>query len=754
VNFANADEVAGLVDRLLGACGGGRTLHIGPAAPAMASAFRRRGVEAMMSPAGDTTFDLVCAYGVLDAVSDEERHAAIERLLRLSRRALLITAGGDARDQWDAAVLTHACRRHPLRADVVPYNGLDWETAPWLLLYERLPDAAVVGRSLADLAPARDLHMDMLREAGRRADAHIARYMLARQFVREGDRVLDAACGLGYGSAILADGTLADRVVGVDADPSAIRYALDHYTPGRPRLSFDTRDVATLDRWPAASFDVVVSFETLEHLATPDTFLAACRRLLTPAGRLIASVPNEWIDETGTDPNPHHLHVFNRDRLESACRRHFAIERVFGQTAGGGMKLPDAPRRIWPADASSDAAEWWLIAGMVDPLEAPRVPFRGVDRASDDRTHVLAFARDYDNAWIVRAMVAIGQRTESPGLLHAMAARTLNQAPAASADAGAALCVRIYRAIEALETIDGTMLDRLNQYLQLPSRVPHVVRWQISLRYAAGLYHLAQGDVPAAAAAFEACAECDALAFSPLLATKTVGAALLRGWLAAQARDVDTARRWWTHGVAQAERALQAPWSDLVLSRTSPALFGLREAAVVVDLASQCAAGLHLLPHAIDRPGILAAQIFTSAADRAARAERQCRQLEADLDAARARLDDLETQAARAGLRATSLLRSSTTMPAAMRIAIFGAGSGGRTAVETLSSRGGLICCVTDNDARQHGREWAGVPVVPPAALPEHRPDLIAVASVPGRRAIFAQLEAMGYVRGRDFESI
>jgi methylase of polypeptide subunit release factors len=75
--------------------------------------------------------------------------------------------------------------------------------------------------------------MDMLREPGRRADAHIARYVLAASLVRYGDVVLDAACGLGYGSAILASAAPSVRVIGVDNSEYAVNYAA--WTPANTR---------------------------------------------------------------------------------------------------------------------------------------------------------------------------------------------------------------------------------------------------------------------------------------------------------------------------------------------------------------------------------------------------------------------------------------------------------------------------------------------------------------------------------------
>lgn len=59
-----------------------------------------------------------------------------------------------------------------------------------------------------------------------------------------------------------------------------------------------------------ASFDIIISFETLEHVENPESVLNEFYRLLSPGGRLITSVPNDWSDESGEDPNPFHFHVY------------------------------------------------------------------------------------------------------------------------------------------------------------------------------------------------------------------------------------------------------------------------------------------------------------------------------------------------------------------------------------------------------------------------------------------------------------
>lgn len=782
-----------MVDRVLAACGGGRFLHIGTHATAVVRAYRQRSVEAaalsiesiagLRLPFDDRSFDVVCAFGVLDALNPEIRAAWFDEMLRVSSRAVLLYASGHLREQWETECLQRACRKHPLHQLLVPFDGLDWLTQPAVMLFEPLPEDVTLARSIVDLAATRDLHMDMLREGGRRADAHVGRYMLARQFIRPGDRVLDAACGMGYGSAILTDSTLAERVVGLDIDEWAIRYATDHYGRGRSRLSFAQRDLSTIGDWAPGSFDAVVSFETLEHIADPDAFLAACKRLLTPAGRLIGSVPNEWVDETGADPNPYHLHVFTRDTLVAMVRKHFLVERVFGQTAGGGMKLPDSGRALWTDDGQRDA-EWWLVAGMTGPDAKTDAPFRHglLDDATATQPEVVAFAERYDNPWLVRAMVTIGMRTESKELLDRFATATLATTGNSTADAGAALCVAAYRQLENGSASAAHLLDLIDRYCATPATVPHVRRWQISLRYVEGLLSLASGDTSRAMRALEACASADALDFSPLLATKTVGASLLRGWLAAQKKDAETARHWWTHGITQAERALHRPWSELVLNLVSPAVFGLREATTVVDLASRCATGLSLLPHLHERPGVVAAQLFESLTGRAERAEQHAQTLQATMAATadevnveiarlheeignlRAEADRLRGEAAwargeadwfKSRFRAQLLLEyHDVPVPSDLRFAIFGTGDAGRQAFAMLQSRGGVVDCFADNDRSRQGLTLDGLPIVEPSQLRARTIDVVAVTSVSGRQAIYAQLEQMGFEIGKDVASV
>jgi SAM-dependent methyltransferase len=116
---------------------------------------------------------------------------------------------------------------------------------------------------------------------------HIYRYRFAAGFAR-GKRVLDIACGEGYGSAALRQAG-AIEVVGVDTSEEACRHAQDRY--GIDARVGSAEDIPLED----SSVDLIVSFETIEHLVVPDRLIRECIRVLAPGGRLIISTPNKKV---------------------------------------------------------------------------------------------------------------------------------------------------------------------------------------------------------------------------------------------------------------------------------------------------------------------------------------------------------------------------------------------------------------------------------------------------------------------------
>ena len=134
------------------------------------------------------------------------------------------------------------------------------------------------------------LRMDANRDGWEpvRRDFHLGRYRFAAPLVA-GKDVLDAACGTGYGTAILAQ--QAATVAGVDISGDAVSYAREHYAASNTRF---VQAPVELTAFPDQSFDAVVSFETLEHTLSPQAALREFARVLRPKGELILSAPNDW----------------------------------------------------------------------------------------------------------------------------------------------------------------------------------------------------------------------------------------------------------------------------------------------------------------------------------------------------------------------------------------------------------------------------------------------------------------------------
>jgi 2-polyprenyl-3-methyl-5-hydroxy-6-metoxy-1,4-benzoquinol methylase len=144
---------------------------------------------------------------------------------------------------------------------------------------------------------------------------HLERYQFAAQWLQPG-RVLDIACGVGYGTRLLRDSRPAiTEAVGVDICAEVVAYARHRYqTAG---MSFFVDEAVGFT--PEQRFENVVSLETIEHLPDPNAYLEhVVRRLVLPGGILVASVPTT----PTTDVNPFHLHDFTQRSFRKMFARH------------------------------------------------------------------------------------------------------------------------------------------------------------------------------------------------------------------------------------------------------------------------------------------------------------------------------------------------------------------------------------------------------------------------------------------------
>jgi 2-polyprenyl-3-methyl-5-hydroxy-6-metoxy-1,4-benzoquinol methylase len=156
---------------------------------------------------------------------------------------------------------------------------------------------------------------------------HFHRYVFAAQWCAD-KRTLDAACGEGYGSSLLAKS--AASVEGVDISDLAIEHAQNRYGSLRG-LAFRKADCTELP-FDDDEFDRVVSFETLEHLAEHDRLLSEFRRVLKPDGCLILSSPDNAVySDMLSTVNEHHVKELYREDFEALIKRHFPARQLLGQ---------------------------------------------------------------------------------------------------------------------------------------------------------------------------------------------------------------------------------------------------------------------------------------------------------------------------------------------------------------------------------------------------------------------------------------
>lgn len=144
---------------------------------------------------------------------------------------------------------------------------------------------------------------------------HLARYEWAAAIIADDERiqqVLDAACGVGYGSAILAGSKPGVVVTGADIDAAAVAYAQERY--GAAGATYKHSDIINLA--DESTFDAIVSLETIEHVPDPIAAISKFKQLLNANGLFICSVPVT----PSVDVNPHHLSDFSAASIRNILR--------------------------------------------------------------------------------------------------------------------------------------------------------------------------------------------------------------------------------------------------------------------------------------------------------------------------------------------------------------------------------------------------------------------------------------------------
>jgi SAM-dependent methyltransferase len=154
----------------------------------------------------------------------------------------------------------------------------------------------------------------------------VDRYKLACDHSK-GKKVLDIACGVGKGSYMISTEGDASFVMGCDLNPSAIRYA--NHRNCHPQIAFQVQDAEQFLN--DEEFDLVVSFETIEHLKDPAGFLENAKKNLRTGGQLIISTPIASVPLNTSPLNPYHIQEWGFLEFQNFIGKFFSIDTIYVQ---------------------------------------------------------------------------------------------------------------------------------------------------------------------------------------------------------------------------------------------------------------------------------------------------------------------------------------------------------------------------------------------------------------------------------------
>ncbi|MEN9342188.1 MAG: hypothetical protein RIQ54_444, partial [Candidatus Parcubacteria bacterium] len=158
---------------------------------------------------------------------------------------------------------------------------------------------------------------------------HTHRYGFAASHLPQNATVLDAACGTGYGSKILAQ--KASKVCGMDISNHAIEWGKKQFENNKVSLAVGSLN----EKLPFAdkTFDAITSFETIEHVEDQENMLSEFRRVLKDNGVFFISSPNrEIITEKAHTENHFHINELSKQEFIEKIEKYFEIKELFGQT--------------------------------------------------------------------------------------------------------------------------------------------------------------------------------------------------------------------------------------------------------------------------------------------------------------------------------------------------------------------------------------------------------------------------------------
>lgn len=163
---------------------------------------------------------------------------------------------------------------------------------------------------------------------------HLSRYEFASHYC-SGKKVADIACGTGYGTKLLATKGEAASVIGIDICTEAIAYAAKEHS--LPCVTY-RKALGTETGLETGTIEIVVSFETIEHVSSDHELIKEFARILVPGGLLVCSTPNKWPIEIAT----HHVREYDRSSFMALLSNLFEIVGLYNQNSGDSSSFNHA----------------------------------------------------------------------------------------------------------------------------------------------------------------------------------------------------------------------------------------------------------------------------------------------------------------------------------------------------------------------------------------------------------------------------
>lgn len=489
---------------------------------------------------------------------------------------LVLQSAGQDRPALERTLFDAGWQRHPGGMAMGDYSSWTAEMMPGATLWQR----------------AKGKDPSWLRK-GVEADALIARYVAAANHVRPGDRILVDGQGSADGTAIL---------MALSRGGSTVRVSKDR---GQWNGGGETVD-AGLSRLADHSIDLIVALEP----AVPEDWIARLddyARVLKHDGRIVIG----WQQRPDDPARPSDWASFS-----DAVSEYFLPEKRYVQFPVSPN--PAGPHAIMAVEAEQAAAtEWLIMVASANPLIGAAAPQTydnpAFPAARGPLPALVDFGAAYDNPWLYRSLVQMGERIDHEVKLARLAECVIEDSREDSADRGAAIAVLGYRVLEMRRTdLAVAMLPLIQAYAgrHLAEDTPvHVRRWRISLAFLAGRLNELIEDRAAAKRWYREAAEADWADFSPLLATKTIAASFYEARIHLADGDPQTALVCFRHGADTALKASAFPHEQQMGADGQPLPFYLQELAEVIDMGSQCANALAHFPLWQRDPGLFWRQV-------------------------------------------------------------------------------------------------------------------------------------------------